>query len=90
MIRVVAATSWIIVLLAHSSQACSPNSNSTFCPDGWVAQPIGRVNTDRRTLEQAGDWIDGGSDQTLLSEGELYVEGGVTLDDPPADMEEPL
>lgn len=91
MIRIVAATSWLIVFLAHSAQACSPNSNSTFCADGWVAQPMGSDQADRRqALEQAGDWIDGGSEKNLLSEGEIYVEGAVTLDDPPANIEEPL
>ena len=91
MIRIVAATSWFIVLLAHSAQACSSNSNSTFCANGWVAQPMGRVHADRRqALEQAGDRIDGGSEQNLLSEGEIYVEGAVTIDNPPADIEEPL
>ena len=91
MIRNVAATSWFIVLLAHFAQACSPNSNSTFCADGWMAQPMGRVHADRRqALEQAGDWLDGDSEKNLLPEGEIYVEGAVTLDDPPADIEEPL
>ena len=92
MISNVAATSWFIVLLAHSAQACSPNPNSTFCADGWVAQPMGRVHADRpQALEQAGDWVHGGSEEkNLLPESEIYVEGAVTLDDPPADFEEPL
>ena len=52
---------------------------------------MGRVHADRpQALEEAGDWIDGGSEKNLLPESEIYVEGAVTLDDPPADFEEPL
>jgi hypothetical protein len=91
MIRVVAAISWFIVLLAHSAQACSPKSNSTFCADGWVAQPMGRVDVDRRQAsEQAGDRIDDGSEQNPLSGDEIYVEGAVTIGEPPAGTDAPL
>lgn len=91
MIRVVAVLFWVIAGLNGSAQACTPNANSTFCADGWVAQPLGRVQPDEDPGASAPDedWTgDGGGQESGFAGDDIYVEGAVTIGTAPE--EEPL
>ena len=94
MIRVVAVLIGIIIGLANSAQACSQNASSTFCADGWMAQPMGRDSADGQdlALDQTGNWTSDGSatDPSYPGDEDIYVEGAVMLDEVSTPDEEPL
>lgn len=86
MIRVVAVLILAVANFAGSAQACNTRASSTFCPEGWVAQPVGgRNDNDQALVEQStGAWPDddGGTDPAFLGEAGVYVDGAVVIDDP--------
>lgn len=93
MIRVVAVLICVMPWLAGPALACGAKGNSTFCADGWVAQPMGRAKADdqRPGSEHGEDWPDddGAAEPPFLDDG-IYVEGAVAIDDAPVSDEEPL
>ncbi|TBN41940.1 hypothetical protein EYE42_05945 [Paracoccus subflavus] len=94
MIRIVVGLILAILCMAGPSQACGPNASSTFCADGWVAQPVSRTRAqdERPASEQAEDWTDDGTgpDPSFSGGGGIYVEGAVTIGEAPVPVEEPL
>lgn len=82
MIRVVAVLFLAVLTLAAPARACSTKA-STFCADGWLAQPMGGGDRRSRAEEQAGARPDGnsGPDPGFPDNG-IHVEGAVVLDGP--------
>ena len=93
MVRIIAGLVLAVFCLAGPARACSTTASSTFCADGWVAQPMGRAKADdqRPGSEHGEDWPDddGAAEPPFLDDG-IYVEGAVAIDDAPVPDEEPL
>lgn len=70
--------------LAAPVAACGAGGASTFCADGWIEAPVTRGGPDRNGGDPAG--TDG---ENPVPVGDIYVEGAVAIDDPPA-VEDPL
>lgn len=83
MIRVVAVLILAVLGMANPARACTTQASSTFCTDGWVAQPMGGGDRRSRAEEQAGVWPGEGSgtDPSFGGDG-VYVEGAVAVEDP--------
>ncbi|MTD99173.1 hypothetical protein GIY56_02600 [Paracoccus sp. YIM 132242] len=83
MIRVIAVLILAVLGMADPARACTTQASSTFCTDGWVAQPMGGGDRRSRAEEQAGAWPgdDSGTDPSFGADG-VYVEGAVAVDGP--------
>ena len=92
--RVVAVVILAVTGFAAPAQACSTKASSTFCPEGWVAQPVGgRTDNGQALAEQStGAWLDDGgeTDPAFFGEAGVYVDGAVVVDDPIPEVESQL
>ena len=85
MIHAVAILILAVAGLAAPAHACSTKASSTFCADGWVAQPAGRATGQDPAGEQADAWPDDGSGTDPSFDGDgVYVEGAVAVEEPPS------
>lgn len=83
MIRIAAILILAVLELTGPAGACSTKSSSTFCADGWVAQPT-RAREGRDAADGQGEaWLDDGSgtDPSFGGDG-IYVEGAVAVEGP--------
>lgn len=87
MIRPGACLILMILGLAQPAQACAPNGGSTFCADGWIAQPTAREQDQPPAPDQDTAWSgDGGRGDgapLLMGDDGVYVEGAVVIGDAP-------
>ncbi len=81
MIRVIAALILAILGSAAPARACTTQASSTFCADGWVTQPT----SSRDAAGQDPGGLADAAPETAPAFGEdgIYVEGAVSIDDPP-------
>lgn len=81
----------VVLCAAGPAAACSTSASSTFCADGWVAQPTEtrRVPADDHPAA-AYDDPGGTGFETGSSQEDLYVEGAVILDEAPSGPDEDL
>jgi hypothetical protein len=83
MIRILAVLILTALALAAPAQACSTKASSTFCAEGWIAQPVERpAHGQDPPADQPGAWPgEASGPDPSFGEG-IYVEGAVTVDDP--------